>query len=33
MKLLKSTENKRTMDENGGNIPHLEITEVVIARC
>ena len=29
MKLLGSTENKITKDKNGGNVPHLEITEVV----
>ena len=30
MKLLGSTENKITKDKNGKNIPHLEITEVVL---
>ena len=29
MKLLGSTENKITIDKNGENVPHLEITEVV----
>ena len=29
MKLLGSTKNKITKDENGGTIPHLEITEVL----
>ena len=30
MKLLGSTKNKITNDENGENMPHLEITEVVL---
>ena len=30
MKLLGSTENKITNDKNGENVPHLEITEVVL---
>ena len=30
MKLLESTKSKRTKDENGKNVPHLEITEVVL---
>ena len=30
MKLLGSAENKITKDENGANVPHLEITEVVL---
>ena len=30
MKLLESTKNKTTKDENGENKPHLEITEVVL---
>ena len=33
MKLLGSTENKRTKDKNGENVPHLEITEVVLVHC
>ena len=33
MKLLGSTENKITKDKNGENVPHLEITEVVIVHC
>ena len=33
MKLLGSTENKITKDKNGENMPHLEITEVVLVRC
>ena len=30
MKLLGTTENKITKDKNGENLPHLEITEVVL---
>ena len=30
MKLLGSTKNKIAKDENGENVPHLEITEVVL---
>ena len=30
MKLLGSTKNKITKDKNGENVPHLEITEVVL---
>ena len=33
MKLLKSTKSKITKDENGENVPHLEITQVVIVHC
>ena len=33
MKLLGSTENKTTKYENGENVPHLEITEVVLVHC
>ena len=33
MKLLGSTKNKVTKDKNGGNLPHLEITEVVLVHC
>ena len=33
MKLLRSTENKTTKDKNGENVPHLEITEVVLVHC
>ena len=33
MKLLGSTENKITRDKNGENVPHLEITEVVLLHC
>ena len=30
IKLLGSTENKITKDKNGENVPHLEITQVVL---
>ena len=33
MKLLGSTENKITKNKNGKNLPHLEITEVVLVYC
>ena len=33
MKLLGSTENKIIKDENGENVPHLEIKEVVLVHC
>ena len=33
MKLLGSTKNKITKDKNGENIPHLEITEVMLVHC
>ena len=33
MKLLGSTENKITKDNNGENVPHLEITEVILVHC
>ena len=33
MKLLGSAENKITKDKNGENVPHLEITEVVLVYC
>ena len=32
-KLLGSTENKITGDENGEDVPHLEITEVILIHC
>ena len=32
-KLLESTKNKITKDKNGKNVPHLEITELVLAHC
>ena len=33
MKLHGSTKNKITKDKNGENVPHLEITEVVLVHC
>ena len=33
MKLLGKTENKITKDKDAENIPHLEITEVVLVHC
>ena len=33
MTLLGNTENKITKDKNGENVPHLEITEVVLVHC
>ena len=33
MKLLGSTESKKTKDKNGENEPHLEITELVLVHC
>ena len=33
MKLLGSNKSKRTKDENGENVPHLEITEVMLVHC
>ena len=33
MKLLGSTKNKITKDKNSENVPHLEITEVVLVHC
>ena len=33
MKLLGSTENKITKDKNSENVPHPEITEVVLVHC
>ena len=33
MKLLGSTENKITKDKNLENVPHLQITEVVLVQC
>ena len=33
MKLLGSTENKITKDNNDENVPHLEITEVILVHC
>ena len=33
MKLLESTKNKKTKDQNGENKPYLVITEVVLVHC
>ena len=33
MKLLGSTENKINRDKNSENVPHLDITEVVLVHC
>ena len=33
MNLLGSTKIKITKDENGEDVPHLEITEVVLIHC
>ena len=33
MKLVRSTKNEITKDKNGENVPHLEITEVVLVHC
>ena len=33
MKLLESTKSKITKDENGENMPCLEVTEVVLVHC
>ena len=33
MKLLGPTENKKNKNKNGENVPHLEITEVVLVHC
>ena len=33
IKLLGSTKSKITNDENGENVPHLEIAEVVLVHC
>ena len=33
MKLLGSTKSKISKDKNGENVPHLEITEVVLVHC
>ena len=32
-KLLESNKSKITKDKNGENVPHLEITEVVLVHC
>ena len=33
MKLIGSTENEITKDQNGENVPYLKITEVVLVHC
>ena len=33
MKLFGSTKSKITKDKNGKNVPHLEITEIVLVHC
>ena len=33
MKLLGNTKSKINKDENGENVPHLEITEVILVHC
>ena len=33
MKLLRSTKSTITKNENGENVPNLEITEVVLVHC
>ena len=33
MKLLGSIKSKRTKDENGGDVPYSEITEIVLIHC
>ena len=33
MKLLGSTKTMKNKDENGKNVPHLKITEVVLIHC
>ena len=33
MKLLRSTKSKITKNENGENLPHLKIAEVVLVHC
>ena len=33
MKLLGSSKSKITKDKNGENVPHLEITEIVLIYC
>ena len=33
MKLLGSTKNKITKDKNDENVPHVEITEIVLVHC
>ena len=33
MKLLGSIKNKKNKDKIGENVPHLEITEVILVHC
>ena len=33
MKLLGSAKNKINKEKNGGNVPDLEITEVILVHC
>ena len=33
IKLLGNTKSKITKDENGKNVPHLEISKVVLMHC
>ena len=33
MKLLGSSKNKITKNKNGENVPHLQITEVILVHC
>ena len=33
IKLLGSTKNETTKDENGKNVPHVEITKVLLVHC
>ena len=33
MELLRSTENKISKNKNGENVPHLQMTEVVLVHC
>ena len=33
MKLLAGTEKKITKNKNSENVPHLEITEVILVHC
>ena len=33
MKLLGSSKNRIIKDENGENVPHLKITEVILVHC
>ena len=33
MKLFRSTKSKKNKDKNGENVPHLEITELVLIYC